>query len=182
MKKFITIALFSLVTIVSFSQNSIFNKFEDLDEVSTVVVTKQAFNLMAQFNNGSPEAEEYVKLVKNIDGLRLYTTEDLAVAKEMKNVVEKYLKASQLTELMRVKDKDANIKFYIKAGKNENYVQELLMFVDGIGKYTSKTDSPVKPESVILSITGDINLNEISKLMNKMNIKGGEHLKKSDKH
>jgi hypothetical protein len=31
---------------------------------------------------------------------------------------------------------------------------------------------------VVVSLTGDINLNEISKLTDKMNIPGGEHLDK----
>lgn len=37
-----------------------------------------------------------------------------------------------MEELMRVKDKDANVKFYIRQGKDADHVKELLMFVDGI--------------------------------------------------
>ena len=33
-------------------------------------------------------------------------------------------------------------------------------------------------ETVVVSLTGDIDLNQISKLTQKMNIQGGEHLEK----
>ena len=36
-------------------------------------------------------------------------------------------------------------------------------------------------ETVVVSLTGDINLNEISKLTDKMNIPGGNHLEKKKK-
>ena len=38
-----------------------------------------------------------------------------------------------------------------------------------------------KIETVVVSMTGDIDLNEISKLTSKMNIPGGEHLDKKKK-
>ncbi|GAL63962.1 hypothetical protein JCM19300_3165 [Algibacter lectus] len=36
-----------------------------------------------------------------------------------------------------------------------------------------------KIETVVVSLTGDIDLNEISKLTDKMNIPGGKHLDKN---
>jgi len=152
-----------------------------MDEVSTVILTKRAFSLMAQFGNASPEAKEYTNLVKDLSGLRLFTTENVAIAKEMKAVVDTYLKSSKLSELMRIKDKGVTVNFYIREGKDEDHVKELLMFVYGIGKYTKGENLPIKSESVILSLTGDINLNEISKLMEKMDISEGKHLKKLNK-
>jgi len=78
-----------------------------------------------------------------------------------------------------VKDKDGNVKIYIKEGKDKDHVSELFMFVEGIGKHME--DSDRKPEAIIVSITGDIDLNKISSLTNQMNIPGGEHLKKAEK-
>ena len=83
--------------------------------------------------------------------------------------MEKYLKSSSLQELMRVKDKDANVKFYIKSGKDEDHVSELLMFVTGI-KNGNLEINDRKFETVLLSLTGDIDLNKIGSLTQKMNL------------
>lgn len=87
----------------------------------------------------------------------------------MKSTVDKYLKSSAMEELMRVKDKDANVKFYIRQGKDADHVKELLMFVDGING-TAKMPGDRKVETVLLSLTGDIDLNKISTLTKKMNL------------
>jgi len=79
------------------------------------------------------------------------------------------LKSSSLQELMRVKDKDANVKFYIKSGKDEDHVSELLMFVTGI-KNGNVEINDRKFERVLLSLTGDIDLNKIGSLTQKMNL------------
>lgn len=70
---------------------------------------------------------------------------------------------------MRVKDKDANIKFYIKQGSDEDHVSELLLLVSDI----DHSDFGVKNrkfESVLVSMTGDIDLNKIGALTKKMNL------------
>jgi len=96
-------------------------------------------------------------MVKKLKSLKVYTTENTEIAKQMTNVVTKYLKSSKLVELMRVKDKDANVKIYIRQGKDEDHVSELLMFV-------SDLKNKANQEAVIISLTGDIDLNKISKL------------------
>ena len=80
---------------------------------------------------------------------------------------------------MRVKDKEGNVRIYIKEGKDADHVSELFMFVEGMGQHMGGEER--KPEAVIVSITGDIDLNKISELTSKMNIQGGEHLKKVNK-
>ncbi len=67
------------------------------------------------------------------------------------------------------KDKDANVKFYIKNGKDENHVSELLMFVTGVNKVDLEVNGR-KFETVLLSLTGDIDLRKIGSLTKKMNL------------
>jgi len=164
MKKLILIIAIALVSVTTYAQNSIFDKFEDMDDVTTVVVTQEAFKMMAKFNVGGDEGEEYLNMLKGLKSFKVFTTENPSISKDMNNVVSKYLKSAKLIELMRVKDKDANVKIYVRQGKDEDHVSELLMYVGGVGKYMENSDSPVKAESVILSLTGDIDLNKISKL------------------
>jgi len=87
---------------------------------------------------------------------------------------------------MRIKDGDQTVKFYVKEGKDENHVKELLMFVNGLKEVTKDSNIEINGkkreiETVLLSLTGDIDLRQVSKLTNKMNVPGGKHLEKAGK-
>lgn len=170
MKKFIIIAMLALLPAGLLAQ-SIFDKFEDLDEVSSVVVNKNMFNLLVKMDvdTDDPEAKEFMEIAKSLSGLKVFITEDAKVSADMKATVDKYLKSASLEELMRVKDKDANVKFYIKTGKDENHVSELLMLVTGIKNMDVEVDDR-KIETVLLTLTGDIDLTKIGSLTKKMDL------------
>ena len=160
MKKVIVLIAIALISFTNYAQTSVFDKFEDMDDVTTVVVTQEAFKMLAKFKSGGEEGAEYFDMVKGLSSFRVFTTENSEISKQMSNVVSNYLKSKKLIELMRVKDKDANVKIYVRNGKDDDHVSELLMYVSGIEKYNNE----IKAESVILSLTGDIDLNKISKL------------------
>lgn len=89
----------------------------------------------------------------------------------MKSTVDAYLKSNPLEELMRINDSGRTIKIYVKSGATSSQVRELLMFMDGAGK----------GETVLMSLTGNFDLSEISLLTDKMNLPGGMELKKASK-
>ena len=89
----------------------------------------------------------------------------------MKAAADKYIKSSGLEELMRVNENGRNIKILVKSGASDSQVKELLMFIEG-----AKND-----DTVLMSLTGDFDLNEISVLTDKMRIPGGDDLKKATK-
>ena len=124
------------------------------------------------------EAQEFMDIAKSLSGLKVFVTEDSGVSADMKATVDKYLKSSDLEELMRVKDKDANMKFYIRNGKEEDHVSELLMFVTGLKETEMKVDDR-QIETVLLTLTGDIDLTKIGALTKKMDLP--EELNKADK-
>lgn len=176
MKKAILIVLIALVPMISFSQ-SVFEKYEDMDDVSTVVVTKHAFKLLSKIESDSQEVQEYKKMITSLDNLTVYTTENESIAAKMKAEVRSFLKSSKMSELIRVKDKDANVKIFVREGNDKDHISELFMFV-----YNLKTNVKVdgrSPKAVIVSLTGNIDLNDISKITKKFNIPGGEHLNKA---
>lgn len=168
MKRILLLIGLALLPLSTFSQ-SIFDKYEDLDAVTSVVVNKSMFRLLAKLdvNVDDPEAQEYMDMAKSIESLKVFTTDDQGVAQDMAQSVSEYLTSASLEELMRVKDEKANIKFYIKEGKDEDHVSELLMFITGIKEV--KLDKR-RYETVLLSITGDIDLNKISSLTQQMNL------------
>lgn len=159
MKKVILLLAFLVTSTVSFGQ-SLFDKLEDLDEVSSVVVTKDMFELLQKFPDAKSDDMEIFNTAKGLNELKLFKTENSSVAAQMENMVNKAIKNSNLTQLMRVKDKDSRVKIYVKATKNKDLVSEVLMFV----KNKDKGDNT---ESVIVSLTGEIDVNKLSKIAHK---------------
>ncbi len=175
MKK-LAILMAILVAPMLMSAQNAFDAFEDERDVSSVVVTKNMFKLLSKLDleSNDPEAKEYLELVNNLDNIKIYTTENEEVASRMDAAVATYLSSSSgLSELMRVKDDGKNIKFYSKEGKNDNFVSELLMHLTGNIEGEDRT--------IIMSITGNIDLKKISKLTSDLNMPGSEELKNIDK-
>ncbi len=168
MKTKIAILLIAVLPFAGFSQ-SLFDKYEDLDDVTTVVVTEKMFKLLGsiEVETDDPEAQDFMDIAQSLSSLKVFTTENNSIGADMKASVDKYLKSSSLEELMRIKDKEANVKFYIKSGKDDDHVSELLMFVTGIKNIEANGR---KFETVILSLTGNIDLNKINSLTKKMNL------------
>jgi hypothetical protein len=173
MNKLIIAVILVIAPVFSYAQTQ-FDKFEDIEGVTSVIVTQKAFSLMSAI--GAESDEEYMNLIKNITSLRVFATENSTVAAQMKAEAEKYLKNANLEELMRVKDEGSNVKIYVKEGSTEDYVKELFMLVSETNM--NKNEST---ETVIISLLGDIDLKQIAKLTEKMNLPGGEHLDKAQK-
>lgn len=152
---------------VSIFAQSVFDKFEEMDDVKVVVVNKSAFSLMSSI--GQESDADYFNLIKGLNELKVYATENQDIAKKMQVTFNAYLKKSNLTELMRAKDGNNVVKMYVKKTNDPNFVKELLMYVNA-------TENG-KRQGVIVSLTGNIDLKKVSKLTAKMNIPGGEHFK-----
>ncbi|HLU81388.1 MAG TPA: DUF4252 domain-containing protein [Flavobacteriaceae bacterium] len=174
-----TIVIFlTLITapVISWSQGA-FDSFENENDVTSVVVTKNMFKLLSKMDldSSDPEAQAYLRMVNDLDNIKIFTTENPDMAKKMDNAVAKYVAESKnLGELMRVKEDGKNIWFYSKEGKNENFVSELLMHLEGV------VDG--EPTSIIMSITGNIDLKQISKLTSELKVPGSEELENIEKN
>lgn len=178
MKKISILLALILLPLFANAQNY-FDSLEDEDGITSVIVNANMFNLMSKIDidSNDPEAKEFLSLIKSITNLKVFVAKDKSKAGKMKGMVSSYLKKASLDELMRVKDEGVNVKFYMKEGSTSDKVSELLMFVNGMD--VSVDDKKI--ETVLLSLTGDFDLKQVSKLTQKMNIPGGEHLKKAKK-
>ncbi len=170
MKKVVLVVLVAILPSIGFSQ-SIFDKYEDMDNVGSVIVNKGMIDLVSKIGefDDDEETREFVEVAKGLQGVKVFMTEDEGVSMDMSKTVKQYLKSSKLEELMRVKDKDVNVKFYVKNGKNKDHVTELLMFVSGMENIEIGHNGR-KLETVLVSLTGDIDLNKIGSITNKMDL------------
>ena len=155
----------------SSSAQSVFDKFDNQDDVTTIIVNKKMFSLMAKIDTKDKESQVYMNLLKKLDNLKVFMTQSDKRSDEMKAVADKFIKTENLDELMRISEKGKNVKIYVKSGSTESQIKELLMFVEGSGK----------EQSVLMSLTGNFDLDELSVLTDKMNLPGGSNLKKAAK-
>lgn len=164
--------LFVLMASPLFAQGA-FDKFDGQDDVRSVIVNKKMFEMMSKVkvDASDKEMQQYHRLIKKLDNLKVFTTKSARVEAEMKATAERYMKTANLEELMRVNDNGRSIKILVKSGAKDTQIRELLMFIDG-GK---------GEDSVLMSLTGDFDLNEISVLTDKMRFPGGDDLKKATK-
>ncbi|MDR7372073.1 DUF4252 domain-containing protein [Flavobacterium aquidurense] len=172
MKNFIITLVFAFVTTTFYAQGA-FDKFDGQDDVTSVIVNKKMFDLMSKVkvDASDKEMQQYISLIKKLDYLKVFTTKNPKIEAEMKAAADKYVKTAGLEELMRINDSGRNVKISVKSGATDSQVRELLMYVDG-----AKDD-----ETVLLSLTGNFDINEISVLTDKMQLPGGADLKKASK-
>ena len=163
----------ALVSNTFFAQAA-FDKFDGQDDVTSVIVNKKMFELMGKIKMDASDKEtvQYMNLIKKLDNLKVFTTTSAKVTSEMKVASDKYIKTQGLDELMRMNDSGKNIRIMVKSGANDNQIKELLMFIEGGSK---------ENQTVLMSLTGAFDLNEISVLTDKMRIPGGDDLRRATK-
>mgnify|MGYP000370124117 FL=1 len=178
----VLIAFFSTTVIKG---QSIFERYANADDVSLVSISPKMFKMLGQISIGGddPEAQEYLEMVSSINNFKVLISGNDEVNAEISRYASKEFSSYDLEELMTVKDADTNVTFYVKSGKSDDRVEKLIMYVKGVNSEIIE-NSPLNGrsiETILMIIEGDIDLNKISKLTDKMNLPGGKQLKKAQR-
>lgn len=168
------IALFVMlsysVTAQTSSADKIFDKYSEMDNFTSVDIAKGLFELFAEIDSDDEEFEDFKKAVEGIEKLRLISYSLKEAESELKTKTKFYdeimetVPFKEFELLMVVKEKDKKIEFFSKS--DEQIITEMVMLVNG------------NKETILLSLTGNIDLNYVTKLGGAMNMGGMEHLKK----
>jgi hypothetical protein len=75
---------------------------------------------------------------------------------------------------MSVKEDDQDFAFYVKKGSNSKKVSTLVMVID-------ETMNVGNPEALVMKISGDIDLGQISKITKMINVPGQKQIEKATK-
>tara|TARA_B110000467_G_C18252619_1_gene441399 strand:- start:11 stop:586 length:576 start_codon:yes stop_codon:yes gene_type:complete len=178
----VLIAFFSTTVIKG---QSIFERYANADDVSLVSISPKMFKMLGQISIGGddPEAQEYLEMVSSINNFKVLISGNDEVNAEISRYASKEFSSYDLEELMTVKDADTDVTFYVKSGKSDDRVEKLIMYVKGVNSEIIE-NSPLNGrsiETILMIIEGDIDLNKISKLTDKMNLPGGKQLKKAQR-
>jgi|SRR6056300_573191 hypothetical protein len=165
------------------SGQTIFERYANNDEVTLVSISPKMFKMLGQMSLSldDPEAQEYLDMVTSINNFKVLISSNPSISGEMLAWVNQQVSKQDLDELLSIKDQEADVTFYVKEGKSEDYVEQLLMYVNervGSGS-TNLNINGREIKAVLMLLEGDIDLNKISKLTDQMDLPGGNQLKKA---
>ena len=171
MKNFKNILILGVFILVSTSirSQSIFDKYASKDEVTSVVISENMFKLFAtmQLVVNDKETQDFIDIAKNVKGLRVLTTSNSLLSDDLKNDALNYVRSKKLSELLVLKDKGSSVYFYTADGFGKGKIKELLMLVTEIKEININGRNF---ETILLSLTGDLDIEKIGVLANKMNL------------
>ena len=163
MKKIILLIALAITPTLSFGQSG-FDELEDMDGVMSVVISKDAFEILSKFNfdsdKGGNQMTEVFKMIDDLNEFKTFSTDELKIAIKMEDIVANEVNVNKLTELMRLKEEDSKVWIYVKKTPSKDLVSEVLMLVKGIDKKTNGIS-----KAMIISLSGSININKMSTLV-----------------
>jgi hypothetical protein len=171
MKKIIIFYVLVIIAINLWSQSpadKIFDKYSGAEGFTTVYITKYMFDLFKDLENEDVN-DEMQEAISRLNSIKILTTDDDPETKTNINLYDEVMKnlpQAEYKEMMVIKEKDENVRFLVR--EKDNKVTELLLLVG----------SP--DESVMISIQGDIDMKNISKITKSLNIEGMEKLEKME--
>lgn len=168
----LTVIIAILLPATIFAQsnfNELYEKYAGQDGFTSINISPEMFKFLSSIDmsDSSKDSKQAQYVLQQLEGLKMlvYEKPEGKEGFDFYKEVKSKLPLKEYTELMTVKDSDSDIKFLIKkAGKNR--VSELLMIVVG------------DEEVVVMSMTGDIDMNTISDISNSLDVKGMENLEK----
>jgi hypothetical protein len=167
MKKILMIALMMVAVNAVFAQDAIskfFTKYQSDESFSQVTVSSKMFNLFTNMEVESKEDQEVLNAISKLKGLRILAKENTSDARALYKEAFALIPTKEFEELMSVRDKDKDMKFYIKESGGK--ISELVMIMGGTDDF------------MVMSLFGEIDLKQVSKIGKKMNVDGLQKLEK----
>ena len=169
MKKIIAIVAFMSVINATYAQDAIskfFSKYQTDETFSQVTVSSKMFGLFTNMDADTPEDKEILDAISKLKGLRILAKDDARNARTLYKEAFTLIPSKDYEELMSVRDKDKDMKFMIKESGGK--ISELIMIMGGNETF------------MVMSLFGEIDLKQVSRIGKKMNVEGLEHLQNMD--
>lgn len=165
MKRIVIGGMLMMLTFCVTAQNSavdkVFDKYSGKDGYTTVYISSFMFNMLNSLESDDPEYNEFKKATSGINSIKILT-QDGGDSEAFGKELLKMLPRSEYQEMMVVKDQDEDVLFL--AREEGGRITEFLLIVSGGG------------EDALIAITGDIDLESISKIASGLDMPGLENL------
>ncbi|MBZ4652004.1 MAG: hypothetical protein JG761_804 [Proteiniphilum sp.] len=139
-----------------FAQRNPFEKFTDMEGVTSVYISKNMMSLMPRDSGMKFGNVDVSNFINKLSSILILTSENKPVAREMIALANKRIQDDQYELLMRIKSDDSErVNFFMK-GKPEN-IREMIMIVED-------NDG----ESVIMQFLGEFTLEDAKQITEEM--------------
>ena len=164
MKRIVIGGMLMMLSLCVIGQKSavdkVFDKYSGKDGYTTVYISSFMFNMLNSLESDDPEYNEFKKATAGIQSIKILT-QDGRDSEAFGAELLKMLPRSEYQEMMTVKDQDENVLFL--AREENGRITEFLLIVSGGG------------EDALIAITGDIDLESISKIASGLDMPGLEN-------
>lgn len=172
MKKIVVILIVMTVATGVYAQgeavSKFFAKYAADESFTTATISSKMFSLITNMDVQTPEDKEIVDAISKLKGLKVLGKENSSDARALYKEAYALVSSKEYEELMSVRDKDKDMKFYIREAGGK--INELIMVMGGADDF------------MLLSIFGEIDLKAISRIGRKMEVNGLEQLEKIHGH
>ena len=160
--KLLLMAFALLLSLTATAQNSIFEKYSDMRNVSSVYISKTMIEMQPDLYT----RDLYIgKVAGQLDAVYVISTRDNNIKRDLRKDIEQYVHKGKYELLMKQKGTVSKSSFYVR--KRGDKVQELVMISDGAASL----------KFVIL--TGNLTLKDIQNITNYQHTSDLIHLPSS---
>ena len=149
-RTYIITLLRSLCSLFTYAQDSHFDKFADMDGVTSVYISKAMLSLMPDMKT---EGVNIGEVASKLDNIQILSCEKPDIIAKLKKETAFISPKNGYEELMRINDEGEKTIIYLKRNKNKE--KEFVLM------------SQEKNEFTIIAITGNLTLQEIQGIINK---------------
>lgn len=151
--------------------NKLYDKYAGQDGFTSINISPEMFKFLSSIDmsDSSNDSKQTQNVMQQLEGLKMlvYEKPEGKPGIDFYKEIKRTLTLDDYTELMAIKDSDDDIKFLVKKVGN-NKISELLMIVSG------------NDEVLVMSMTGDIDMNTISEISKSLDMDGLDNLDKLD--
>ncbi len=124
-----------------------FRKYENDRNFTLFNITPKMFSTFAKAGANDADAQSFVQVVRKLKGLRILVKEKATDAPQLFREANALLR-SDFEELMTIREKQSDLKFLIREN-SKGHIAELIMLISS------------DREFMVMSLLGDIDLNEV---------------------
>ncbi|MFA5419109.1 MAG: DUF4252 domain-containing protein, partial [Bacteroidales bacterium] len=150
--------------------DKLYEKYAGQDGFTSINISPGMFQMLSDLDtdDSTEEVKEAQNVMDQLKSLKMLVYEPKEGQKfDFMKEVKKSVNLGDYIELMSIREENTDIRFLVKKTK-DGHISEMLMLVDDDN------------EGMIMSMTGNIDMNTISKIGKSMDVKGLENLEKLD--
>ena len=142
----------TLCSVCSYGQQSFFDKYAEMDGVTSVYITKSMLSLFPK-GQTNVNGVNIGNIASRLDNIQILSADEQPIVDKLRKETSHINTRNGYEELMRVREDGEKTTIYFKDGKKDK--KEFVLLQDA------------KDEFTIISIVGDLTLQEIQGIINK---------------